>query len=119
MKYRGSCHCGAVAFEAEMEVAKAMVCNCSICQRKGALMAFVPASAFRLLTPEDAMSTYTFNRHVIRHRFCKVCGIHAFGEGTLPDGRHMMAINLRCVDGIEPDSLAVEHYNGRALPLEA
>lgn len=116
MHHTGSCHCGAVAFEADLDATRATVCNCSICQKKGALMGFVPASAFRLLTPEDALGSYTFNRHAIRHRFCKTCGIHVFGEGTLPGGAPMVAINLRCVDGIEPDTLELTHYNGRAIP---
>jgi len=33
--YKGSCHCGKVAFEVEGELAGAMACNCSICSRKG------------------------------------------------------------------------------------
>ena len=53
MRYTGSCHCGHVAFEAEGEITGLLECNCSICRRKGALMWFVPRSAFRLLTPEE------------------------------------------------------------------
>jgi hypothetical protein len=61
------------------------------------------------------MATYTFNKHVIRHRFCPVCGIHPFGEGRDPQGRTMAAINLRCIEGIELERIPVRQFDGRAL----
>jgi hypothetical protein len=115
MKYLGSCHCGQVAFEVEGEIASAMSCNCSMCQRKGTLMWFVPRAALTLLTPPETMATYTFNKHAIAHRFCPTCGIHPFGEGSGPDGQAMAAINVRCLDGVDIDALAVQHHDGRAL----
>lgn len=115
MKYSGSCHCGQVKFEVEGELTGAMACNCSICQRKGALMWFVPRASLHLLTPADALATYTFNKHVIQHRFCKTCGIHPFGEGVGPGGAAMAAINIRCLEGIELDALPVQHFDGRSM----
>jgi hypothetical protein len=82
MKYKGSCHCGRVSFEGEGEIKGALACNCSMCQRKGSLLWFVPRGDFRLVSPEEAAGTYTFNKHVIKHRFCPVCGIHVYGEGV-------------------------------------
>lgn len=114
MKYRGSCHCGKVAFEVEGEIGTAMACNCSMCQRKGSLLWFVPRSELKLLTPEDAASTYMFNKHVIKHRFCPTCGIHPYGEGTDPKGNAMAAVNVRCLEGVDLDSVKVTHFNGRA-----
>lgn len=115
MKYRGSCHCQRVAFEVEGDLKGAMACNCSICQRKGSLLWFVPREQLRLLTPEDAAATYTFNRHVIKHRFCPTCGIHPYGEGTDPQGRPMAAVNIRCLEGIDLESVPVQHFDGRSL----
>jgi hypothetical protein len=115
MKYQGSCHCGRVAFEVEGEIDSALACNCSICSRKGSLLWFVPRSRFRLLTPEAAASTYTFNKHVIKHRFCANCGIHPYGEGTDPKGNAMAAINLRCVEGLDLKSIPVREFDGRAV----
>lgn len=80
MKYEGSCHCGRVRFEVEGEIDGAMACNCSICQRKGSLLWFVPREKLHLHTPENDAATYMFNKHVIKHRFCPVCGIHPYGE---------------------------------------
>ena len=115
MKYQGSCHCGQVAFEVEGDLPEVMSCNCSMCQRKGTLMWFVPRQALALLTPPDAMATYTFNKHVIQHRFCPTCGIHPFGEGVAPNGQAMAAINVRCLEGIDVAALQVKHFNGRDL----
>lgn len=115
MKYLGSCHCGRVKFEAEGEIASVMSCNCSICQRKGALMWFLPRDAVRLLTPDEDASTYLFNRHAIRHRFCANCGIHPYGEAKAPTGEDMVAVNARCLEGIELSAIPVTHFDGRAL----
>ena len=112
---KGSCHCGQIRFEVEGAPKEVMECNCSICSRKGALMWFVPRDQLRLLTPESAMSTYTFNKHVIQHRFCPTCGVHPFGEGQDPKGNRMAAINARCLEGLDLASLTVKSFNGRAL----
>ncbi|OWW20460.1 GFA family protein [Noviherbaspirillum denitrificans] len=115
MNYKGSCHCGRISFEVEGEIKGAMACNCSMCQRKGSLLWFVPRTALRLVSPEDAASTYTFNKHVIKHRFCPTCGIHPYGEGTDPKGNAMAAINIRCLEGIALEDVPVQHFDGRAV----
>lgn len=114
MKYRGSCHCGKVAYEVEGTIDSALSCNCSICQRKGSLLWFVPRGQLRLLTPEDAASTYTFNKHAIQHRFCPACGIHPYAESEFK-GKPMAAINLRCLEGLDLSAVPVKEFNGRAL----
>ena len=114
MQHRGSCHCGAIAFEVEGEIASVMACNCSICQRKGSLLWFVPREQLKLLTPEDASRVYEFNEHRIRHRFCPTCGIHPYADGTDPKGNAMAAVNVRCIEGIDLDAIPVTHFDGRA-----
>jgi hypothetical protein len=115
MTYKGSCHCGQVAFEVEGELTEVLDCNCSICSRKGALLWFVPRRQFRLLTSEDSVSTYRFNKHVIGHKFCPACGIHPFGEGKDPAGNEIAAINARCLEGVDLESLKVQQFDGRSL----
>jgi hypothetical protein len=115
MKYQGSCHCGKVRYEAEGELKNAIACNCSMCQRKGSLLWFIPRDAFRLLTPESETAEYTFNKHVIRHRFCKTCGMHPYAEGVDPKGNRMAAINIRCLEGIDLAAIPVKEFNGRAI----
>ncbi len=113
MKYEGSCHCGRVAFEVEGEITGALACNCSMCQRRGSLLWFVPRDQLQLKTPEDASVVYTFNKHMIQHRFCPTCGIHPYGEGTDPKGNRTAAINIRCIEGIDLAAVPVHHYDGR------
>lgn len=115
MNYKGSCHCGRVAFEVEGVIDSGLACNCSICQRKGSLLWFVPREKLRLLTPDEAASTYTFNKHVIKHRFCPVCGMHPYGEGVDPKGNPVAAVNIRCIENIDLETIPVQHYDGRAL----
>ncbi len=115
MKYQGSCHCGAVAYEVEGEITGVLACNCSICQRKGSLLWFVPRDSLTLLTPEDASRVYEFNKHLIRHRFCTTCGIHPYAEGTDPKGNRMAAVNVRCLEGVDLEAIPVTHFDGRSL----
>src|SRR5687768_7404522 len=114
MKYRGSCHCGKVAFEVEGDIDSAMACNCSMCRRRGSLLWFTPRERFTLLTPEDDAATYLFNKHAIRHPFCPACGIHVFGEAKDPKGVETAAINIRCIEGIDLDKVPVKHFDGRS-----
>lgn len=113
--HKGSCHCGKIAFEVEGEIDSGLSCNCSICQRKGSLLWFVPRAQLRLLTPEDVASTYVFHKHVIRHKFCPTCGMHPYAEGVDPKGNKVAAINLRCLEDIDLAAIPVHHYDGRAL----
>jgi hypothetical protein len=115
MLYKGSCHCGHVAFEVEGDIQGVIDCNCSICARKGSLLWFVPKDKLRLLTPEENSRVYQFGKKVIQHRFCPECGIHPYGEGVGPDGSAMAAINVRCLEGVDIAALPVRHFNGRAL----
>jgi hypothetical protein len=114
MKYSGSCHCGNVKFEVEGEVDSGLSCNCSMCGRRGSLLWFVPRAQLQLVTPESNAATYTFNQHVIQHRFCPKCGIHPYGEGRDPKGNAMAAINLRCLEDFDLETVKVVHYDGRS-----
>ena len=114
MNYKGSCHCGRVAFDVEGTIDSAIACNCSICQRKGSLLWFVPRDRLTLLTPEENANTYRFNKHVIAHRFCPNCGMHPYAEGTDPKGNRTAAVNVRCLEDIDLASLPVTQYDGRS-----
>lgn len=112
--HTGSCQCGAVAFEATVDISEPVTCNCSRCQRLGSVLAFTPRENFTLLRGQDALTEYTFNRHVIRHQFCKICGIQPFAYGQMPDGSAVVAINVNCLDGVDPRALPARHVDGRA-----
>jgi hypothetical protein len=68
-----------------------------------------------LLTSDEDVGTYTFNKHVIKHRFCRTCGIHTYGEGIDPKGDRIAAINIRCLEEIDLASVPVQHFDGRSL----
>jgi hypothetical protein len=114
MSVKGSCHCGQIRFEVEGTPDVAMECNCSHCSRKGYLLWFVPRTQLTLECAEDAMSTYTFNKHAIRHRFCPRCGCAPLGFGKNRD-TEMAAVNVRCLEGIELESVPRKAIDGRSF----
>ena len=114
MLYKGGCHCGKVKIEVEGQIDGALSCNCSICQKRGSLLWFVPREKMQV-TGESELTTYTFNKHHIKHRFCKTCGILPFGEANDPKGNPTAAVNIRVLDDIELEKIPVQHYNGWAV----
>jgi hypothetical protein len=113
--YTGGCHCGRVRYEVTTALGEAMACNCSICSKKAYLLTFVGPSQFKLLAGQDALTDYQFNKKHIHHLFCSTCGVQAFGSGRTPDGREMYAVNVRCLDGVDPAGLRVTHFDGKSL----
>ena len=114
--YSGGCQCGTVRYEVEMDIGEVIACNCSRCGRLGSLLAFAPATQFKLLSADSDLTKFEFNRHTIQHQFCSTCGIQSFALGTNPKtGAKLAAINVRCVDGVEIDTLKVKKVDGRSL----
>ena len=113
--YQGSCHCGAVRYAVETDLSQVISCNCSMCSRAGTLLSFVPSDKFKLEQGSDAVSDYQFNKHLIHHLFCKTCGIKSFSRGKNRSGADMVAINVRCLEGVDPAKLEVRHFDGRSL----
>ena len=113
--YTGGCQCGRVRYEAKLDLEKpVMSCNCSMCGRSGTLLTFIPAAQFKLLSGEDALSDYQFNKHVIHHKFCNNCGIKSFALGKGKDDADMIAINARCLDDVDVDKLHVNKFDGKS-----
>ena len=112
MGYSGSCHCGAVRFDVSADLpAEVIECNCSICRRKGLLLAFVPEASVTLVSGGDKLDSYRFNTHKIEHRFCTVCGVEPFAmarQGDVP----MAAINIRCVPDADLSTITRKPYDG-------
>lgn len=112
-KYLGSCHCGKVRYEVTMDLGETIACNCSMCGRKGHLLAFVTADQFKLLQGEEWLQDYQFNKKIVHHLFCKNCGVSSFTWGTGRDGRKMYSINARCLEGVDPHTLKVKQVDNR------
>lgn len=115
MAIRLSCHCGAVALTFDEDPTEAIECNCSICRRKGSILAGGDAGKLRLETSRDALSSYTFHRHIIQHHFCRTCGCSPFAEGTV-NGRAMAMVNLRCAEDFDLSKVKVTPFDGASLP---
>ena len=114
MTFKGSCHCGKMAYEVDAELQPATACNCSICSSRGYLLWFLPAEKLKLGSPLEDMSSYTFNTHKIRHYFCPSCGSATFGMAE-HKGALMAAVNVRCLAGVDLTALEVKHFDGRSL----
>ncbi|HEV7257997.1 MAG TPA: GFA family protein [Bosea sp. (in: a-proteobacteria)] len=113
-RYEGSCHCGRVAYEVEVDLAETITCNCSWCQRRGSILAFTKASNLDLKSGETALTEYRFNKRTIQHLFCETCGVEPFARAGLPDGTPMVAVNVRCLIGVEPTELNSTMFDGRS-----
>lgn len=112
--YAGGCHCGALRFTVDLDLDQTISCNCSICRKRGLILAFAPVDRFHLNAGDAATQEYLFNKRAIRHQFCPVCGVEAFSYGAMPDGTRMVAVNARCLDGVDPAALKPAPYDGAA-----
>lgn len=116
MKHQGSCHCGRIAFDLEADVTEAIDCNCSMCRRRGSLLAFFPREALILKTPESDYATYRFNKEKLAHHFCPHCGIAPFSEGVHPKtGARMAAVNVRCLPDVDLAAVKITQVDGASF----
>lgn len=113
--YEGSCHCGNVRYRVNVSLEGALACNCSICGRTGSVLVFAPISSFELVSGEDALQDYQFKKKAIHHLFCRTCGVRSFARGTGPGGKEMVAVNVRCLEGVDVQSLTIAQVDGRSL----
>lgn len=109
--YHGSPQCGAVAFKADPDLDRTVVCNGSRCRRLGSAPAFAPRDRFRLLSGATELTACRFNARKIEHLFC---GIEAFAYGATPDGPPMAAVNATRLDGVDARALNATPHDGAA-----
>jgi hypothetical protein len=111
--YKGSCHCGKVQFEVDVDLDHVRVCDCSICRRRGALIHRVEEKCFRPLTPIEELSLYQWHTKTAKDYFCPNCGILPFRRPrTAPE---LWGINVRCLEGVDLPSIPIKYVYGSRL----
>lgn len=103
--YKGSCHCGAVRFEADLDLGQSFRCNCSICRRTRFWVAVAMPGGFRLTNGDGEMTAYLFNTKKNQHFFCKHCGVRAFGVGNETPIGKMYGVNIGCLENVSEEEL--------------
>jgi hypothetical protein len=114
MAHQGGCHCGKVRFHVEVDLSDPITCNCSYCSKRGSILAFAPEAGFTLERGGADLTEYRFNTKTIAHLFCASCGMESFARGQKPDGTRIVAVNLRCLDEVDPDRLEPQPVDGRS-----
>ena len=111
--YHGSCHCGQIEFEVDMDLDHVRVCDCSLCRKRGALNHRVEDSALRMLTPIDRVTLYQWHTCTAKDYFCPTCGILPFRRPrTAPD---MWTVNVRCLDEVDLNAIPIRYVYGSEL----
>ncbi len=101
-KHKASCHCGAVVLELDLPdgIVNPRRCDCSLCRRKGAIVASVPLSGIRIIQGHDALRLYQFNTMTAKHYFCAHCGIYTHHQRRSNPLEY--GYNVGCLEGVNP-----------------
>ncbi|MBY7922515.1 GFA family protein [Vibrio fluvialis] len=104
-KHRATCHCGAVELELSLPdgIVDPRRCDCSICRRKGAIVASVTLDAIRIVKGQEVLRLYQFNTQTAKHYFCSVCGIYTHHQRR--SNPHQYGYNVGCLEGVNPFDL--------------
>ena len=113
--YKGSCHCGAVRYEADLDLAQGVgECNCTICTKLAAAGTRCKPEQLRVTQGEDTLHTYEWGGKIMKRYFCPACGVHMFSRGYLEVmGGAFASVNTNTLDDIDPSTLEVRYWDGR------
>ena len=121
--YSGCCHCGAIRFEADIDLAEGTIkCNCSGCIKARSWLAVARSDRLRLVAGFESQTGYQWTppgrtAPAIQFYFCKICGIRTPGRGELEAmGGVFCAIQVPLLDDVDPDELAaapIRYVDGR------
>ncbi|BCG19984.1 MULTISPECIES: GFA family protein [Vibrio] len=117
--HRLSCHCGKVELELALPngIEKPRRCDCSMCRRRGAIVASVPLNGIRIMQGEDVLKQYQFNTHTAKHFFCGECGIYTHHQRRSDPSEY--GYNVGCLEGVNPYELgAIEVMDGVNHPSD-
>ena len=110
-KHRASCHCGAVVLELDLPegIVNPRRCDCSLCRRKGAIVASVSLSGIRVLQGQSLLKLYQFNTKIAKHYFCSECGIYTHHQRRSNPNEY--GYNVGCLEGVNPFDLGLVPTN--------
>jgi hypothetical protein len=113
--YSGGCHCGAVRFEADLDLAAGgSMCNCTICAKLASVTTLVKPAAFRLTAGEASLASYEWGGRAGQRKFCKHCGVQLFGPFNIPElGGELISVNLNALDNFDRTAIEIRHWDGR------
>jgi hypothetical protein len=101
-KHKASCHCGSVVLELSLPdgVVNPRRCDCSMCRRRGAIVASVPLSGIRILQGAEHLRLYQFNTFTAKHYFCSNCGIYTHHQRRSNPSEY--GYNVGCLEDVNP-----------------
>lgn len=104
-KHKATCHCGAVELELDLPngIVDARRCDCSMCRRRGAIVASVPLSGIRIVKGTEFLKLYQFNTFTAKHYFCANCGIYTHHQRR--SNPEQYGYNVACLEGVNPFDL--------------
>jgi hypothetical protein len=112
--HKGSCHCGAVRFEATVDATRGSRCNCTVCTKVSGLNTHGRPDSLKILEGESELTVYEWGFKTGKRYFCKHCGVTVFGRGDIPElGGAYVSINLNALDDVDPAAVAVQYWDGR------
>jgi hypothetical protein len=113
-KHEGSCHCGSVKFEIEIDATSGMRCNCTVCTKVGLLMGMAKPAGFRILAGEENLSFYEWGGKTAKRYFCKRCGVSCFSRGYLEQlGGEYVCVSFNALDDVDPSNVKTVYWDGR------
>lgn len=111
LKHKASCHCGAVELVLDLPdgIVNPRRCDCSICRRKGAIVASVRLSGIQVVKGADVLRTYQFNTNTAKHYFCSICGIYTHHQRRSNPEEY--GFNVGCLEGVNPFDIPIVPIN--------
>jgi hypothetical protein len=96
-----SCHCGAVRLEIELPdgLVEPRHCTCSMCRRRGAIVASVPLDGLKVVQGSEHLSEYRFHTRTAKHHFCSICGIYTHHRRRSDPDEY--GFNIGCLEDMD------------------
>jgi len=118
-KHKATCHCGSV--EIELDLPDGLVdirrCDCSMCRRRGAIVASISLSGINILKGHEALKSYQFNTNTAKHYFCSRCGIYTHHQRRSNPTQY--GVNVACLEGVNPLKIKnIDTYDGVNHPAD-